>query len=92
MRYERVGAFASGSRYPLMGDSLIVCESYRSDVNNSHSPGVLRRLVMSSNAVTASDVIVRDCKGGAAVSPDGTVYYAGEAGIRRLAGGRASGQ
>jgi glucose/arabinose dehydrogenase len=87
--------FASAARYPALGDSLFVCESYRSKLTPAGNPegegvvepGVLRRLVLAppDNAqVTGNDVIVKDCKGDVAVSPDGTVYYTNDSQIRRL--------
>ena len=88
-------AFVSGSRYPSLGDSFLACESHYSIVENVQSPGVLRRLVLSGAAydsVSASDVIVRDCKGDVSTAPDGTVYYANNTEIPRLlpgAGGTA---
>jgi glucose/arabinose dehydrogenase len=70
--------FASGDVYPLLGDSLLVCESETS---------LIRRLVLSEanfDQVTADDVIVEDCALDIAVSPDGIVYYSNETEIRRL--------
>lgn len=79
-------AFVPATQYPQMGASLLVCESHRSDVGGQRSPGVLRRLVLgaSGREVTASDVIVRDCKGAVAVSPDGFVFYANDTEVRKL--------
>jgi glucose/arabinose dehydrogenase len=71
-------AFLPGDRYPLLGDSLLVCE-LRSKV--------LRRLVLGGtrfNEVSASDVLVTDCTRDVAVSPDGTIYYSTDTEIRRL--------
>jgi glucose/arabinose dehydrogenase len=70
--------FASGDVYPLLGDSLLVCES---------ETRLMRRLVLSEanfDQVTADDVIVEDCALDIAVSPDGIVYYSNETEIRRL--------
>jgi glucose/arabinose dehydrogenase len=70
--------FASGDVYPLLGDSLLVCES---------ETRLMRRLVLSEanfDQVTAGDVIVEDCALDIAVSPDGIVYYSNETEIRRL--------
>ena len=88
-------AFVPGSRYPTLGDSLFVCESYRSALAPpgnpqgapTTGPGVLRRLVLGGpdlNQVSGNDVIVKDCKGDVAVSPDGTVYYTNDSQIRRI--------
>jgi glucose/arabinose dehydrogenase len=80
-------AFVPATQYPQMGASLLVCESQRSEVEGQRTPGVLRRLVLGGAAgreVTASDIIVRDCKGAVAVSPDGFVYYANDTEVRKL--------
>jgi glucose/arabinose dehydrogenase len=79
-------AFVSGALYPQLGDSLLVCESHRSQVEGKTSPGVLRRLTLgaSGDQVMSSDVIVEDCKGAVAVSPEGVIYYANDTEIRRL--------
>jgi glucose/arabinose dehydrogenase len=90
-------AFAPGSRYPTLGDSLFVCESQRSPVGPPGgeqivTKGVLRRLVLSGtefNQVSASDVIVKDCKGDLATAADGTLYYANDSEIRRLLPGQS---
>jgi glucose/arabinose dehydrogenase len=77
--------FAPGSRYPVLGDSLFVCEGHRSVVDDKVSPGVLRRVALSGESqVAADDIIVRDCKGDVAVGLDGTVYYSNGVEIRRL--------
>jgi glucose/arabinose dehydrogenase len=77
-------AFAPGSRYPALGDSLFLCEGHRSLIDEE-SPGVLRRIVLSGESqVTADDVIVRDCRGDVETGPDGTVYYSNGTEIRRL--------
>ena len=88
-------AFAPGSRYPALGDSLFVCESQKSVIQPATAPtkGVLRRLVLGGadlNEVTANDVIVKDCKGDLAVAADGTIYYANDSEIRRLLPGEES--
>ena len=71
-------AFASGDVYPLMGDSLLVCEGV---------PKLMRRLVLSEpslDQVTNDDVVVKDCELDIAVSPDGLIYYSTDTEIRRL--------
>jgi len=71
-------AFASGSKYPLIGDSLMACEK---------DTKLLRRLTLTGpnfDQVTADDVVVKDCQLAIAVSPDGTVYYSNDTEIRRL--------
>lgn len=80
-------AFVSGELYPELSGSLLVCESHRSEVEGETSPGVLRRLILGGaegDQVMSSDVIVRDCKGAVAVSPEGVIYYANDIEIRRL--------
>ncbi len=70
--------FASGDVYPLLGDSLLVCESETS---------LMRRLVLSEanfDQVTEDDVVVEDCDMDIATSPDGIIYYSNETEIRRL--------
>jgi glucose/arabinose dehydrogenase len=89
-------AFTSASRYPTLGDSLVVCESWRSDVAEDGTPsrGVLRRLVLGgaeSDSVTSSDEITRDCRGTVSVAPDGTIYYATDTEIRKLEVGGGDG-
>lgn len=79
-------AFAPGSRYPSLGDSLFACESQISAVENTVTNGVLKRLVVAPNAdsVSQSDVIEKDCKGDVEAAPDGTLYYSNATEIRRL--------
>jgi glucose/arabinose dehydrogenase len=84
-------AFTPGSRYPALGDSLFACEGHRSLIGEV-SPGVLRRLALTGESqVTSDDVIVRDCRGDAAVSDDGTLYYSNATEIRRLLPGDTGG-
>jgi len=77
-------AFVSGDVYPLLGDSLLVCERF---AGKERTTGLMRRLVLSGDnldQVLSDDVVVEDCKLGIAVSPDGIVYYGNETEIRRL--------
>ena len=70
--------FASGDVYPLLGDSLLVCES---------ETRLMRRLVLSEanfDQVTEDDVVLEDCDMDIAISPDGIIYYSNETEIRRL--------
>jgi glucose/arabinose dehydrogenase len=70
--------FASADVYPLLGDSLLVCES---------ETKLMRRLILSGaelNQVTADDVVVEDCQFDITVSPDGIIYYSNGEEIRRL--------
>lgn len=72
-------AFASSSVYPLLDDSLLVCEEFTQ---------TMRRLVLSGanqDQVTEDDVVVRNCQLDIAVSPDGVIYYGNLSEIRRLA-------
>ncbi len=70
--------FISGSAYPTLGDSLLVCESRTQ---------LMRRLVLSGpgfDQVTGGDVLANDCWWDIAVSPDGIAYYSNLMEIRRL--------
>jgi len=80
LNYVSISAldFASGDVYPLVGDSLLVCES---------ETNYMRRLLLSGtdlDQVTDDDVVVKDCDMDIAISPDGLVYYSNETEIRRL--------
>ena len=71
-------AFVSGDVYPLLSDSLLVCQT---------DDTLMRRLTLSGadlDEVIADDVVVRDCQWYIAVSPDGFIYYSNEEEIRRL--------
>ncbi len=81
-------AFAQGSVYESLGDSLFVCETVRADAT---SKGELRRLVLSGpelDQVSSEDLITTGCKGDLAVSPAGIIYYASDTEIRRLVPGK----
>ena len=70
--------FASAKVYPLIGDSLLVCESVT---------GLMQRLVLAGpgfDQVTQQDVVVKDCKFDITTSPDGVIYYSNDTEIRRL--------
>ena len=70
--------FASGDIYPLWGETLLVCES---------ETNLMRRLVLSGanfDQVAEDDVLLNDCDGDIATSPDGIVYYSNKTEIRRL--------
>ena len=67
----------SGDVYPMLGDSLVICEA---------RPQSMRRLVLevpSLDRVTGDDEIARDCWQ-IATSPDGLIYYSNVYEIRRL--------
>ena len=78
--------FVSGDQYPLLGDSLLVCES---------GTKLMRRLILSGakldqvaevaeNEEVDNNVVIEDCQMDIAVSPEGIVYYSNEKEIRRL--------
>jgi glucose/arabinose dehydrogenase len=78
--------FVSGDDYPLLGDSLLVCES---------DTELMRRLILSGanldqvTEVAADEevddnVVVEDCQMDITVSPEGIVYYSNETEIRQL--------
>jgi len=70
--------FASGGSYPVLGDSLVFCES---------GSQRLRRIVLTPPAfdqVTADDIIARDCWLAVTADADGLIYYANLTEIRRL--------
>jgi glucose/arabinose dehydrogenase len=70
--------FVSGDVYPLLGDSLLVCET---------STRLMRRLELGGakfDQVVGDDVVARDCQLDIAVSPDGIIYYSTDVEIRRL--------
>jgi glucose/arabinose dehydrogenase len=68
--------FVSADVYPLLGDSLLACESVT---------GLLIRLVLTdAQQVSTDDVVTNDCKRDIAVSPDGIIYYSNDTEIRRL--------
>ncbi|MEO8458033.1 MAG: PQQ-dependent sugar dehydrogenase [Chloroflexota bacterium] len=64
-----------GSKYTQLTDGVIICESQKSLVGTTPSNGALVRLTIAGTAVSANDIIVKDCKGAATVH-DGEVYYA----------------
>jgi glucose/arabinose dehydrogenase len=73
-------AFASASKYPQVGDSLLACES---------KTGYLQQLTLNQGTGTGDQVtegrpLVYDCKGGVARSPDGTIYYSNDTDVRIL--------
>jgi glucose/arabinose dehydrogenase len=68
----------SGDVYPLLGDSLLVCQGDET---------LMRRLTLAGadlDQVTADDVVIRDCSLDVTVNPDGVVYYSNDKEIRRL--------
>lgn len=70
--------FISGNKYPVLGDSLVVCEARTQ---------LLRRLVLTPpgfDASTANDVIAKNCWLDVTVGPDGLVYYSNLTEIRKL--------
>lgn len=70
--------FVSGDVYPLLGNSLLVCEQ---------ATELMRRLILGGanlDQVESDEVVVEDCLGDITVSPDGIVYYSNGEEIRRL--------
>ncbi len=70
--------FVSGDDYPLLDNSLLVCES---------STQLMRRLVLAgtnSDEGAEEDVVVEDCWFDITTSPDGIIYYSNLTEIRRL--------
>jgi glucose/arabinose dehydrogenase len=64
-------AFVSGARYPVIGDSLLICGALE---------GMMRLLSLApggtpSTGAGGTDIVVRDCNRDVAVSPDGIIYY-----------------
>jgi glucose/arabinose dehydrogenase len=82
-------AYLPATKYPLVGEGLLVCQAERSKLNaeDKGSPGVLRRITLSGPAfdqVSANDVLIHSCKGGLAVGPDGTMYYTTDTEIKKF--------
>jgi hypothetical protein len=74
-------AFVSAGAYPLLGDSLLLCE---------FSTRLMQRLTLTGanvDEVTAEDSVVFDCSLGVSVSPEGIIYYSNDKEIRRLVNG-----
>jgi glucose/arabinose dehydrogenase len=70
--------FVSGAVYPVLGDSLVLCEI---------GTQFMRRLVLAPpnfDSVTANDIVQRDCWTEVAVNPDGIIYYSNNYEVRRL--------
>ena len=78
--------FVSGDDYPLLGESLLVCES---------GTKLMRRLILSGakldqvaevaeNEDVDNNVVIKDCQMDITVSPEGIVYYSNETEIRQL--------
>ncbi len=70
--------------YTQLTDGLIVCEGQKSAVNEVVTAGVLRRVTFADpETVSASELIVSECKGDAAVNA-GVVYYSTATELKRL--------
>lgn len=65
------------SKYAQLTDGIVVCQSQKSKTGEDAplSPGALVRMVITGTTVSATDIIVRDCKGTAYVN-NGEIYYA----------------
>jgi glucose/arabinose dehydrogenase len=84
-------SFLAGSKYKQLGDSLLVCQSEKSLVQDVTSPGAIRQIVLdSSGAVTSTAIVVNDCKG-EVIAHNGAVYYATQTEIRKLIDAPAGG-
>jgi hypothetical protein len=71
-------SFLSGTKYTALGAGLLVCGS---------TDGLMRRLALTGEQVTASDVVIKGCELDVAVSAGGAIYYSNKTGISRLAPG-----
>lgn len=76
-------SFLTGSVYKQLGDSLLVCQSEKSNVQGFVSNGAIRQFTMSGNTVVSSAIVVNDCRGEVAVH-NGEVYYSTRTEIRKL--------
>jgi glucose/arabinose dehydrogenase len=77
-------AFVSASKYPLVGDGLLACES---------KTGYLQQLTLNQGTGTRDQVtegrpLVYDCKRGVARNSDGTIYYSNDTELRVLVPGK----
>jgi glucose/arabinose dehydrogenase len=63
-----------GSKYTQLTDGIVACESQKSVVQEKSSPGALVRMLITGTTVSATDIIVRDCKG-TAYAHNGEIYY-----------------
>lgn len=75
-------AYLDGDKYPALGNGLLVCEK---------ETGHMRRLVLAPDgrSVTGDDLVLTDCDGSVAVSPDGTIYYTNGTEVRIVSQGTA---
>ena len=90
-------SFLTSSTYSQLKDSLLVCESQKSGVQQpgqsqvTISPGSLVSMVLSApDKIDSSAEVVNDCKGEVATHA-GIVYYANKTEIRKLVQGSAGG-
>jgi hypothetical protein len=72
-----------GSTYTQLTDGIVACESQKSVVQEKTSPGALVRMSITGTTVSATDIIVRDCKGTAFVH-NGEIYYSNGTQLMKL--------
>lgn len=75
--------FLTGSTYPQLADSLLVCQSEKSVVQGFVSNGALRQFTMAGATVSSSSVVVNDCRG-EVIANAGEVFYSTRTEIRKL--------
>lgn len=75
--------FLADSSYSQLGDSLLVCQSEKSNVQGFISNGAVRQFTISGATVSSSAVVVNDCRG-EVIANEGEVYYATRTEIRKL--------
>lgn len=81
-----------GSKYTQLTDGIVACQSQKSVVQEASSPGALIRMLITGTTVSASDIIVRDCKG-TAYAHNGEIYYSNATQLMKLVqSSAASGQ
>jgi glucose/arabinose dehydrogenase len=76
-------AFLADSAYEQLPDSLLVCQSEKSVIQNFVSGGAIREFTMKGTSVASTSIVVNDCFGDVAVR-GGEVYYATRTEIRKL--------
>jgi len=81
--------FLTDSAYSQLADSLLVCQSEKSVVQDFVRNGAIRQFTMSGNTVASSSIVVNDCRGEVAVN-GGEVFYATRTEIRKLIEGSAA--
>ena len=77
------------SKYTQLTDGIVACQSQKSVVQEKTSPGALVRMTITGTTVSATDIIVRDCKG-TAYARNGEVYYSNATQLMKLVQGTAA--